>query len=421
MEHRGGVETAPAGLTRQTITTTGVICGSAGMREIFEMARRASARRSKILITGETGVGKDVVARYIHASSPDAKRPFVAVNCAGLPDTLLESELFGHVKGSFTGAYRDKPGKLRQAHGGTIFLDEVGEMTPRMQALLLRFLDTGEVKRLGEDEHHADIKVNARVITATNRDLPRLVLQGLFREDLLFRIRVVHLHVPPLRERRADIPPLVHHFIERLDPDLRLTNAAWDLIASYHWPGNVRELQNVIEQLASVAADGVVDVDACANTALADGLMRRERWRERRRGIAGELLTRIAAGHGTFWDQVYDTFMMHDLTRHDLRDFVTLALERSGGSYRDMLRLLRLPDSDYKRLLKFLSRQDCGVDFRPFRVSTAARRRNLSSQSLTQPFHDSARGAPVKAVNVTRENPAEGDVEPWRHKSACGG
>jgi transcriptional regulator with GAF, ATPase, and Fis domain len=375
------------GLTDQTITTTGVICQSAGMREILEKAKRASLSRSKVLITGETGVGKEVVARYIHASSPDAKRPFVALNCAGLPDTLLESELFGHVKGSFTGAYRDKPGKLQQAHGGTIFLDEVGEMTPRMQALLLRFLDTGEVQRVGEDEHHADIKVNARVITATNRDLPQLALQGLFRQDLLFRIRVVHLHVPPLRERREDIRPLLHHFIERLAPALRLTNAAWDAIGSYRWPGNVRELQNVIEQLALVASDRSVDVDLLpwVNTALPGGRIGRERRRDRD-GIADELLAQIAAGHGTFWDQVYDTFVTHDLTRHNLRDFIALALERSGGSYRDMLPLLRLPDSDYKRLLKFLSRHDCAVDFRRFRFSVAARCRSASSQSVMEPF-----------------------------------
>jgi transcriptional regulator with PAS, ATPase and Fis domain len=376
-----------AGLTSQTITGQDIICQSAGIRDVFEMAKRASARRSKVLITGETGVGKDVVARYIHACSPDANRPFVAVNCAGLPDTLLESELFGHAKGSFTGAYRDNPGKLRRAHGGTIFLDEVGEMTPRMQALLLRFLDTGEVQRVGDDQHHADIKVNARVITATNRDLPRLALQGLFREDLLFRIRVVHLHVPPLRERREDIRPLVHHFIERLNPALRLTNAAWDAIESYHWPGNVRELQNVIEQLASVAPDGAVDVDEFpwANTAVPGERMRRER----RRSIADELLTQIVAGHGTFWDQVYDAFTLHDLTRHDLRDFVALALERSGGSYRDMLHVLRLADSDYKRLLKFLSRHDCAIDFRPFRVPAATRRRSPSSQIRTRPFQRS--------------------------------
>ena len=392
MGFSGGVETVHAGLTGQTVTTAGVICRSAAMRDIFEMARRASASRSKVLITGETGVGKEVVARYIHDSSPDAKRPFVALNCAGVPDTLLESELFGHVKGSFTGAYRDKPGKLRQAHGGTIFLDEVGEMTPRMQGLLLRFLDTGEMQRVGEDEYHAGITVSARVIAATNRDLPRLALQGLFREDLLFRIRVVHLHVPPLRERREDIRPLLHHFIEHLAPALRLTKAAWEAIESYRWPGNVRELQNVIEQLALVASDRAVDVDVLPwmKTALAGGRTGRERRRDRD-GVASELLAQIAAGHGTFWDQVYDAFVTHDLTRHNLRDFIALALERTGGSYRDMLPLLQLPDSDYKRLLKFLSRHDCAVDFRRFRFSTAPRRRPASSQSLTGPLNDTAK------------------------------
>src|SRR5881296_6490 len=208
MELRKCVEMAPAGLTGQTFTTTGVVCRSAGMREILERAERASARRgSKILITGETGVGKDVVARYIHASSPDAKRPFVAVNCAGLPDTLLESELFGHVKGSFTGAYRDKPGKLETAHTGMVFLDEVGEMTLRMQGLLLRFLETGELQKVGADggSRHVDV----RVIAATNRNLRDLIAQGAFREDLFYRLNVIHLDLAPLRERREDIPVLI--------------------------------------------------------------------------------------------------------------------------------------------------------------------------------------------------------------------
>jgi DNA-binding NtrC family response regulator len=180
---------------------------------------------------------------------------------------------------------------------------------------------------------------------------------------------------------------LLHHFIERLAPALRLTNAAWDALGSYRWPGNVRELQNVIEQLALVASGRTVDVDVLPwmNTALAGAQTGRERRRDRD-GIAGELLEQITAGHGTFWDQVHDTFVTHDLTRHNLRDFIALALERSGGSYRDMLSLLRLPDNDYKRLLKFLSRHDCAVDFRRFRFSAAARRRSASSQSVMEPF-----------------------------------
>src|SRR5206468_11674807 len=156
--------------------------------------------------TGESGVGKELVAREIHRRSLRASRPFVPVNCAGLPETLLESELFGHVKGSFTGAYRDKPGKLETAHEGTVFLDEVGEMSLRMQGLLLRFLETGELQKVGADDggHH----VNVRVIAATNRNLRDMINQGTFREDLFYRMNVIHLVVPPLRDRREDIPGL---------------------------------------------------------------------------------------------------------------------------------------------------------------------------------------------------------------------
>src|SRR3954449_4820811 len=205
--------------------TKPLVFRSARMGATIALASRAGERDSKVLITGESGVGKDVVARYIHAASPRASHPFVAVNCAGLAETLLESELFGHVKGSFTGAYRDKRGKLELADGGTIFLDEVGEMTPRMQALLLRFLENGEVQPVGADS--ASRRVNARVIAATNRDLDRMTAAGTFREDLLYRIRVLHLHVPPLRERPEDIRPLLEHFLTRIDPAVRLSDAAW--------------------------------------------------------------------------------------------------------------------------------------------------------------------------------------------------
>ena len=182
------------------------IVASRPMVELFRMAERAAAGMAKMLITGESGVGKDVVARHIHAHSKRRHREFVPVNCAGVTETLLESELFGHVKGSFTGAYRDKPGKLRLADGGTLFLDEVGEMSLRMQALLLRFLENGEIQAVGSDT--ARTSVDVRVIAATNRDLTELVEAGTFREDLLYRLRVIHLHVPPLRERIEDVRPL---------------------------------------------------------------------------------------------------------------------------------------------------------------------------------------------------------------------
>ena len=176
-------------------------------------ATRVAAGHAKVLITGESGVGKDLVARFIHARSQRAARAFVALNCAGISETLLESELFGHVRGSFTGAHRDKVGLFQLANRGTVFLDEVGEMSLRMQALLLRFLENGEVKPVGSDSVSA--KVDVRVIAATNRNLPDMVPRGLFREDLMYRIMVVHLEVPALRNRREDIRPLVAHIIER--------------------------------------------------------------------------------------------------------------------------------------------------------------------------------------------------------------
>src|SRR5215468_4682344 len=184
---------------------------SPAMMELKEEIEQVARSDGKVLITGESGVGKELVARAIGASSLRADAPFVPVNCAGIPETLLESELFGHVKGSFTGAYRDKPGKLEMATNGTIFLDEIGEMTLRMQGLLLRFLETGEIQKVGAER--VAVAPNVRVIAATNRDLRELVSQGHFREDLFYRINVIHLVVPPLRDRREDIPALIEHFL----------------------------------------------------------------------------------------------------------------------------------------------------------------------------------------------------------------
>src|SRR5499427_5159418 len=183
------------------------------LRAEIEHVGRSGA---KVLITGESGVGKEVVARAIAAANPRPGSAFIPVNCAGIPETLLESELFGHVKGSFTGAYRDKPGKLELASNGTIFLDEIGEMTLRMQGLLLRFLETGEIQKVGAER--VAMAPNVRVIAATNRDLRELVSQGQFREDLFYRINVIHLVVPPLRDRREDIPALLEHAACRRRP-----------------------------------------------------------------------------------------------------------------------------------------------------------------------------------------------------------
>jgi len=235
------------------------VIASAAMTELLAMAARAAKSPAKVLITGESGVGKDVVARYVHSHSSRRLAPFVAVNCAGLTETLLESELFGHVKGSFTGAYRDKRGKLQLAHRGTLFLDEVGEMSLRMQALLLRFLENGEVQAVGAD--HAQARVDVRVVAATNRNLDELVAAGQFREDLMYRLRVIHLHVPPLRARAEDVQALLRHFLAVSDRDLSFTDEALRVLVNHPWPGNVRELRNVVEQLVWLSAGGVVGVE----------------------------------------------------------------------------------------------------------------------------------------------------------------
>ena len=191
---------------------------SAAIREVSEDIECASRTDAKVLITGESGVGKEVVARLIHQQSNRRHAPFVAINCAGVPDSLLESELFGHVRGSFTDAHADKRGWLDQAQNGTIFLDEVGEMSSRMQAVLLRFLETGEIQRVGANRTHTAGSV--RVIAATNRDLLARVSEKQFREDLYYRLNVIRIAIPPLRERREDIPKLSQHFVDRVARDV---------------------------------------------------------------------------------------------------------------------------------------------------------------------------------------------------------
>src|SRR5438067_4629853 len=232
--------------------TAQLIGTSAPMADLRQEIDRVARTDAKVLITGESGTGKEVVARQVYAFGNRFGRPFVAVNCAGLPETLLESELFGHVRGSFTGAYRDKPGKLEVADEGTIFLDEIGEMTLRMQGLLLRFLETGDLQKVGA--HRADGRVDVRVIAATNRNLRDLITQGVFREDLFYRLNVIHILVSPLRERKEDIIPLIDHFLAHFtrhngSQAPQITPEAYQALTEHTWPGNVRELENVIERV----------------------------------------------------------------------------------------------------------------------------------------------------------------------------
>jgi transcriptional regulator with GAF, ATPase, and Fis domain len=363
------LQTAAAETTDAAPSKPGqMVHASPQMREILALTGRVATGDAKVLITGESGVGKDLIAREIHARSPRASRAFVAVNCAGLTETLLESELFGHVKGSFTGAYRDKPGKLQLANRGTLFLDEVGEMSLRMQALLLRFLENGEIQAVGAD--HLRSTVDVRVVAATNRNLGDMVANGQFREDLLYRLRVIHIHVPPLRERKEDVRVLVDYLISKASRPVSFAEEALRTLERYRWPGNIRELQNVVEQSLWMANGSLVEVSHLppAVQASADQVLP---IKERRRQVSDELYMALVSGGYAFWEHIHPLFLQRDVTRHDVRELVRRGLSTTRGNYRSLLRLFGMPASDYKRFLNFLAAHDCNVDFRAYRNGTA--------------------------------------------------
>jgi two-component system, NtrC family, response regulator len=358
---------SPAKSVAAVTVHSGIVVASRAMTELLAMAARAAESPAKVLVTGESGVGKDLVARYIHMHSARRLAPFVAVNCAGLSETLLESELFGHVKGSFTGAYRDKRGKLQLAHRGTLFLDEVGEMSLRMQALLLRFLENGEIQAVGSD--HAQTQVDVRVVAATHRNLADLVTAGQFREDLLYRLRVIHLAVPPVRERPEDIQALMTHFVERSGRKLAFTDDARRAFLRYRWPGNVRELLNVVEQLVWLSTTGVVGVeDLPASLRSATHVL--TPLDDRRHQVADDLYDSLVRQGASFWEHVYPAFLARDITRHDVRQLVRRGLRESRGRYKSLLKLFGMPSRDYRRFMNFLAAHDCGVEFREFRTAT---------------------------------------------------
>jgi transcriptional regulator with PAS, ATPase and Fis domain len=366
----------------QLIGTSRVL---ADLKSEIEQVGRSGA---KVLITGESGVGKEVVARAIAAASPRPGAPFIPVNCAGIPETLLESELFGHVKGSFTGAYRDKPGKLEMASNGTIFLDEIGEMTLRMQGLLLRFLETGEIQKVGAER--VAQAPNVRVIAATNRDLRELVTQGQFREDLFYRINVIHLVVPPLRERREDIPALIDYFLGNfINAGTRhlhgnghgdsngyahgptvvrgITPEAVTMLSNYSWPGNVRQLENVLERLVVTGRREMIQVDDLPfeiRTPLQTSVRPR---RERRRTVADDLFKKLVEERECFWNAVYPLYMNREITRGNVRDLIHKGLEEARGNYKIVLRLFNMEQRDYKRFLNFLRKHDCQLPFKEYR------------------------------------------------------
>jgi transcriptional regulator with PAS, ATPase and Fis domain len=325
---------------------------------------------STVLVTGESGSGKEVVAREIHAASRRALRALVVVNCAGLPEALLESELFGHVRGSFSGAFRDKLGKLELAHEGTVFLDEIGDMSPRMQGLLMRFVETGEIQRVGSDDGLKRAQV--RIVAATNRNVHELVAEGGLRQDLFYRLNVVHLEVPPLRERREDIAALVTYFLGQLrrangTSARAIAPEAIEALQVYSWPGNVRELQNTVERMLVRSHGDVIDVADLPVEILAASHGEKRPVCERRRTIVDDLFARMLQGQQSFWSVVYPMYMCRDITRDNLRELVERGLRHADGNYRIVASIFNINPSQYKKFLNFLRKQQCQPPYREFR------------------------------------------------------
>jgi transcriptional regulator with PAS, ATPase and Fis domain len=343
---------------------------SAAIHVIEEEVDCASRSNAKVLITGESGVGKEVVARLIHQRSQRSRSPLVTINCAGVPDTLLESELFGHVRGSFTDAHRDKKGWLEQAHFGTIFMDEIGEMSLRMQALLLRFLENGEIQRVGSDRTQSIVDV--RVIAATNRNLLTRIADKSFREDLYYRLNVIHVPIPPLRDRREDIPHLFAHFVRSYSqkhrvPEPTVPEEVLARLMSYDWPGNIRELKNAVERIV-VRSRGVIGLADLPREISGKRTEHATVATERPSVAHAEVLfQRMTVNGESFWSVVYEPFMSRDLTRQDLRAIIGRGLEQTRGSYKLLVQLFNLQPEDYKRLLSFLRKYECQLPFQKFR------------------------------------------------------
>jgi DNA-binding NtrC family response regulator len=308
----------------------GILGRSQPMRALFQLLETVARSSSTILITGETGTGKEVVARAIHLNSDRRAQRFVALNCSAIPETLLEAELFGHVRGAFTGAVGSREGRFEQAHKGTLFLDEVGTMSVALQMKLLRVLQERNFERVGDNQ---SIKVDVRVIAATNSALSRMVAEGTFREDLYYRLNVIPIELPPLRDRRDDIPVLAKHFLEKFAPgvDVQVSQTAMRALMAYAWPGNVRQLENAIERAVALGA-GRRQIDSS--------------------DLPPELQPSVSAAPSAFVDLPEEGIDLPGYLAAVERDLVRRALERTGGNRNRAADLLRLKRTTLVEKLK---------------------------------------------------------------------
>ncbi len=329
---------------RKRNSPNNMIGNSPQMQAINQMVMTVAATTSTVLITGESGTGKELVARAIHDTSDRAHAPFVSINCGAFTETLLESELFGYMKGAFTGAATNRKGLFEAAEGGTIFLDEVGETTPSMQVKLLRVLQEKCIRRVGGIE---EIPVDCRVVAATNRDLSQMVADGTFRNDLFYRISVIPIEMPPLRARRADIPELVRHFINKYcasagRPPLEISEESMQYLESYDWPGNVRELENTIERSVALQPNGVMGYDNQGN-AIGSGVIGPESLPERILKYKPRLITDV--------DLPEDGFDLEAYLAQLEKDYIIRALQRTGGNQTRAAELLNMPVRSLRHLL----------------------------------------------------------------------
>ena len=307
----------------------GVVGNSPQMKSVIDKLRQVSPTTATVLVLGESGTGKELAAKAIHNNSPRKSKPFVALNCAALSDTILESELFGHVKGAFTGADRERKGLIEHANGGTLFLDEVGDIPLPTQVRLLRVIESGEIIRMGSNE---PIHVNVRLVTATNRELPELIKEGKFRTDLYHRIKVISIKLPPLRERREDIPLLIDHFVRESaarynKPVPNITSDLRKALMSYSWPGNVRQLRNVVESLLVIDSDGELGIDDLTDEEL----------------LASVGVSPQSAGSSQLVGQSMESIESH---------YISETLRLTGGNREEAARLLGIGERTLYRKLK---------------------------------------------------------------------
>jgi DNA-binding NtrC family response regulator/tetratricopeptide (TPR) repeat protein len=355
LEARQAHESEPRELT----DFHGIIGASKAINEVYSQIRMAAGNAATVLIEGESGTGKELVAKAIHTAGPRAKGPFVAVDCGAIPESLIEAELFGAKKGSYTGAVTDRAGLFEAANRGAIFLDEISNTTATLQAKLLRVIQEREIRRIGETK---DRPIDVRLIVASNQSLDTLAAAGRFRKDLLYRLKVLHIKVPPLRDRRDDIPMLAHAFLQRLNASNKTKKyfaaGVIDHLATQTFPGNVRELQNAIER-AFVLAKGVLITDVpleVHRSAPANPADEVETW-----------FKDISEGRQDFWSAIRNRYKHRDISREKVVALVDFGLRSTKGSYKTMASLFRLQEKEYHRFMDFLRRNDCLLDFRPYR------------------------------------------------------